>query len=241
MDDYSTRTFIPGNLERIIVERNLPELTPPGFYTLELTTKPSIMKASPKASITIFVRPSTFVIISFFTVLLLLIDCNILLSSPVLQSPAFRKLALFAHSINIILIALRRLILSVTSISQGVLSPAFRKLALFARSISIGQKFVFLGICILTITSVALALGLERFAINSAIFFYFCLIIGVTNLLWEALRYKITSLNLHPSLRMILSLAMLGLLTYSLNEILATVILASALCMAIQAKSRRLT
>jgi len=179
IEDYSTRTFKPGKLERIIVERSLPAFIPPGFFTLELSARPSILKSPPKASITICLKPSTSSMTTPLTVLI------------------------------------------------------------FSCAISIGQKFVFLGICVLMIAALQLIFALETFANDLAALAYFSLTIGAINLIWETSKRKTTFLKFHLPTRLILSLTILGLLTYVSNMILAMVIFGFTFYMAIYAKLKR--
>lgn len=231
IEDYSTRTFETGEFVRIIFERSLPAITPPGFFTLDLSARPSILKAPPKASITICVKPSTSIIVTPLTALAsssaiytLLILGAYLDVGKLPKNPALRGLASFAYSSNI---------------KSEEINGAFKKTYI---NFSVGQKFVFLGICALIIASFPLIIGLERFANDLAILAYFSLTTGVVNLLWETLKRKTTNLKLNPSLRLMLSLTILGLLTYLsnnlLNKILGIAILAFMSYMAIRVKLR---
>jgi len=228
IEDYSTRTFKPGKLERIIVERSLPAFIPPGFFTLELSARPSILKAPPKASITICVKPSTSSTITPLTALVFSSVIYTLLTlgahvdvSKLPESPALRRLALFAYLSNV---------------RSEEVDEAFKKTFI---NFSIGQKFVFLGISALIMAAFPLIVGPEGFANDLAILAYFSLTIGIVNLLWETSKHKTTNLKLHPSIRLILSLSILGLLTYFSNMILATVIFGFTLYMAIYVKLKR--
>jgi len=232
IEDYSTRTFKPGKFERITVERSLPALIPLGFFTLELSAKPSILKAPPIASITICVKPSTSITITFLTAFmsssaiygLLTLGAHVDVGK-LPKNPTLRRLALFAYSSNV---------------RSEEVDEAFKKTFI---NFSIGQKFVFFGMCALIIASLPLIVRLEGFANDLAILAYFSLTIGVINLLWETSKRKTINLKLHPSVRLILSLTVLGLLTYlsnSLsNKILATVIFAFTLYMAIHVRLKR--
>jgi len=231
IEDYSTRTFKPGKFERIIVERNLPAFIPPGLFTLELSAEPTILKAPPKASITICVKPSTSSITTPLTALVFSSVTYTLLTlgahvdvSKLPKNPVLRRLALFGYS---------------TNVKSEEVGQAFKKTFI---NFSVGQKFVLLGICVLITASFPLIVGLEGFANDLAILAYFSLTIGLINLLWETSKRKTINLKLHPSIRLILSLIILGLLTclsnsFS-NKITAIVIFAFTLYMAIRVKPK---
>jgi len=228
IEDYSTRTFKPGKFERITVERSLPALIPLGFFTLELSAKPSILKAPPKASITVCVKPSTSITITFLTAFmsssaiygLLTLGAHVDVGK-LPKNPTLRRLALFAYSSNV---------------RSEEVDEAFKKTFI---NFSIGQKFVFLGIFALIMAAFPLIVGLEGFANDLAILAYFSLTIGIVNLLWETSKHKTTNLKPHQSIRLILSSTILGLLTYFSNMILATVIFGFTLYMAIYAELKR--
>jgi len=208
VEDSSTRVFTPGRVERLrtlpegAVEVTLPEFIPPGFYTLELSAKPAMLKPPLKASITIYVEPSTLIITVLLTALIFSGAAYILLTLGThidvgkLSNTVAGRLALFSYSMYIksqeVDVALRRTLIN----------------------LSIGQKFVFLGICSLITAPLPLMLRFEGFANDLAILAYFSLVIGVINLFWETSKPKIINLRLHPSIRLMLSLITLVLLTY---------------------------
>jgi len=228
-EGYSTRAFMPGKFERMqtlskdAVEVSLPAFLPPGFYTLELSAKPQILKSPPKVALVIYVEPSTSAIAAPLTTLVFSGTLYIMLTlgarvdaGKLSKNPAARKLALFSYSINIK--------------SQEVAMALKRTFINF----SIGQKFVFLGICFLITATLPLILRFEGPANDLAILAYFSLMIGVINLLWESSKPRIINLQLHPSVRLMLSLINLGLLTYLSNKILGTMILVFTLYIAIR-------
>jgi len=231
IEDYSTRTFKPGKFERIIVERKLPALISPGFFTLELLARPSTLKAPPKASVTVYVKPSTSATTAHLVTLLFSSAICTLLTlgasvdiDKIPKKPALGRLALFAYSINV---------------KSEQVDETLRKTFI---NFSIGQKFVFLGVCALVVASFPLILGLESFANDLAISAYFSLTVGVINLIWEMMKRETVNSKLHPLGRLILSLTILGVLTYFsnhlLNRILAAAILAFTLYMAIRVRLR---
>jgi len=224
MEGSSTRIFVPGIFERMrtypadAVEVILPEYIPPGFYILELSAKPSGLKPPPRASIVIYVEPSTSIINTLLTVLIFSGAIHIPLDLGAHVDPdnlpknyILRNLALFAYLIN------------VRSLHADVgIRRTFN-------NFSVGQKFVFLAICSLIMTIFPVVLRFETFANDLAILIYFSLVIGVVNLFWENFKTKTTNLKLHPSSRLLLSLIALGLSTYLSNKILGTLIFALTL------------
>jgi len=169
--DYSTRAFNPGKLERITVERSLPTAIPPGFFALELIAKPASIAQLPPVTIIVYIEPSM----------------NILIAS--LAISIFLGIA-FCFSI---FIAYKGI--------EALKNPMARKLGIIMLLIdakmyetiyafSIGQKFVFMGICILIASAFTLSIGLEQIADQLAILTYFALLIGVANLILENLEIK---------------------------------------------------
>jgi len=82
LEDYSLRGgrgYEPGKLERVVIERNLPLLTPPGLYALELVAKPAGRDSTAQARVNIYVEASHFFLFeiallpAFFGALLILV------------------------------------------------------------------------------------------------------------------------------------------------------------------------
>jgi hypothetical protein len=230
MEDCSTRTFAPGKFERIrvlpsdAIEVTLPPFIPPGFYALELSARPSALKAPKEASIIIYIAPSTFAITAPLAALTFSSAVYVTLAlgasvdvDKLPRNPAFRRLALLAYSIDV-----------KSQEADEALKKAFI-------NFSIGQKFVFLGLCALIMASLPLMLRLESFANDLAILAYLSLTIGVINLLLEMLKPETIKpetidLKSRPSMRLVLSLTVLILLTYYYSsKILAIIIVAFTL------------
>jgi len=224
MEGSSTRIFVPGIFERMrtypadAVEVILPEYIPPGFYLLELSVEPSGLKSPPKASIVIYVRPSTSIMNTLLTVLIFSGTIYIPLDLGAHVDPdnlpknyILRSLALLAYKINNNLL----------QVDVGIRRTL--------NNFSVGQNLVFLAICSLVMTIFPLVLRFETFANDLAILTYFALVIGVANLFWENFETKTIHLKPHTSSRLILSLITLGLLTYLSNRILGILIFALTL------------
>ncbi|MGQ9544031.1 MAG: hypothetical protein ACUVTM_08160 [Candidatus Bathyarchaeia archaeon] len=224
IEDYSTRNFNPGRPERIVVERNIPMIAPPGFFTLNLEAKPASLKPLPTATITIHIEPSTISFIAHLTV-------------SILSGVAFCSSIFMAHtSVEALRTPLPKRRVRINSqfgkftFSAGVELPVLRdpkvrelgilmflidaKIRGTIGAFSIGQKFVFSGIWILMATALTFSAGLEQVAEQLAILAYFTLVIGVGNLMWENLKVKHLSELKSPALRSILSLLTFNGLIY---------------------------
>ena len=98
---------------------------------------------------------------------------------------------------------------------------------------SIGQKFVFGGICLLISTAVVLSVGLSMFADKFAILAYYSLVVGVLNILFENFqesRESKVSINGNVLSRINLSLLVfIFLIIFSISELGITISLLSVL------------
>jgi len=228
VNDYSTRTFNPGKPERITIERTMPAATPPGFYALELEAKPASTAPLPPATIIVYVEPSKVVFIaplavSMFSMAALCFSVFTAYTSPEdLKRPLPRRrfkvgfhLGKFTVSAGVELPALR----DPTARSLGLLMLLIEDKTLETiGAFSIGQKFVFTGICVLVMAALALSLGLEGFANQLAILTYFALVIGVGNLIYENLEVKrLPKFKSRIPSRTLLSLFVFNLLIYLSN------------------------
>jgi hypothetical protein len=228
VDDYSTRTFNPGKPERIFIERTMPTATPPGFFALELEAKPASMAPLPPATIIVYVEPSKVVFIaplavSIFSMAALCFSVFIAYTSPEdlkrpLPSRRFKvgfRLGRFTLSAGVELPALR----DPTARSLGLLTLLIEdKTRETIGAFSIGQKFVFTGICVLVMAAFTLSMGLEQFANQLAILTYFALVIGVGNLIYENLEVKwLDKFKSQIPSRTFLSLFIFNLLIYLSN------------------------
>jgi hypothetical protein len=215
IEGRSERTFAPGKFVRMqtypknAVEVALPELIFPGFYALELSTEPSILRAPPKASITIYVGPSALFMpylgivssISGFVYVLLFIGARVDIGR-LPKSTAIRRLLLCAY---------------LAEIKSQEITSALRKILI---NFSIGNKFILLGICSLIVAFLPLTLDLEEAANDLAILSYFSLTMGVVNIIWEAIS-KTVNLKHGLSMREVLSLIVLAILISFSNMFLA--------------------
>ncbi|MBS7658905.1 MAG: hypothetical protein QW487_07560 [Candidatus Bathyarchaeia archaeon] len=223
VEDYSTRVFNPGKPERITIERTMPMAIPPGFFALELVAKPASIASLPPATIIVYIKPSrTFfiapLIVSLFSMVALCFSIFIAYTGiealrkplPKKRFKACLRLGEFTLSIGMELPALR----SLTARKLGILMLlAEAKISETISAFSIGQKFVFSGICILIAAAFTLSAGLEQFANQLAILTYFALVIGVVNLIWENLKVKHLPKISFP-LRVALSLLAFNTLVY---------------------------
>jgi hypothetical protein len=228
INDYSTRTFNPGKPERITIERVMPIATPPGFFALELEAKPESMNSLPSATIIIYVKSSKTVFIapltaSIFSMVAFCFSIFIAYTSledlkRSLPSRKFKvgfRLGRFMLSAGIKLPALK----DSTIRNLGILMLLIEdKIYATISAFSIGQKFVFTGICVLIAAAFALSLGLEQFANQLAILTYFALVIGVGNLIYENLEVKrLAKFKSRIPSRIFLSLFIFNLLIYLSN------------------------
>jgi len=192
--------YKPGVWERLSIEKSLPELIPPGLYALELVAKPVGMDATGPATIIIYVRPSPshlqcsmlVVIISGAALALSLTGGLIVRWATQLES----RLRFPRVPLRFLRAPIMRAATHVTSARVELQRIEVETVRLIA-SFSIGQKFVFSGICLLMLAAFMLIGGLEAFASEIATLTYFALVIGVLNLIWDNI------LESRPKLRQI--------------------------------------
>jgi len=202
--------YRPGVWERLYIERSLPELVPPGLYALELVAKPVGMDATAPATITIYVRPSSSLLQS--SILAVIISGIALALS--LTAPITRCAMQLKGRLEFLKAPIMGIATYVTSArAQRIEAETMRSIASF----SIGQKFVFSGICLLMLAAFMLIGGLEAYANEIAILTYLSLVIGVSNLIWDNIlesRVKLSKISRKaPSYsRIFISLLAFGIL-----------------------------
>jgi hypothetical protein len=218
VNESSTRTFMHGVRETININRTIPFITPSGFYLLELRARPEKLAAPPPLELTIYIRMSSYML----GLLLLLAS----VSGFGLGLNIFYEdlLDLYASSPK-----LRRWLSPLIMLEDWIESSR-AQLFSAVRSFSTGQRFIFSGICILMSAALTLAAGLQDLAEQLAIVTYFCLVLGVVNLIWEYRReVKPPKFRLPYPLRLPISLTILTLLIYSSLSSLSPIFLIASL------------
>ena len=227
--DYSDRGFEPGRLETIVVERYLPTLLPPGFFTLSLSAKAEGSDLPLEADIIIYVMPSITVwgppLVSLLAGGCLYVVLTLGARARAGVMPRYvvlRSAALLGSRIDM---AEERFSSWVVRVYVGF---------------SVGQKLVFLGICVLNLTLIPTTAHIESYANDLAVAAFLFLAVGVTNLVLE-MKIRAVGVDFHGAARMMLSLTVVGILTYSSNRILAIAVLSFPFYMAVDVlrKSRK--
>ena len=227
--DYSDKTFEPGRLETIVVKRDLPTLLPPGFFTLSLSAKAQGSDLPLEADIVIYVMPSITVwcppLASLLTggCLYVLMTLGARARAGVMpRYVVLRNAALLGSRIDM---TTERFSSWVVGVYVGF---------------SVGQKLVFLGICVLTSTLIPITAHIESDANDLAVAAFLFLAVGVTNLVLE-MKVRAADVGFHGAARMMLSLTVVGILTYSSNRILAIAVLSFPFYLAVDMvrKSRK--
>ncbi|MBS7622246.1 hypothetical protein KEJ39_01040 [Candidatus Bathyarchaeota archaeon] len=203
--EYSTRTYMMGVTERLVVERDLPTITPSGFYALQIVAKPEGLDPLEPCELVIYISGSNY--------LMGLLTFALLLSSSLYGlltvSAYVRRVGLESVRPN-----LRNFASTLHSLDFCVEHVENRSIEVL-HGFSIGQRFIFSAICSLLLAGFSLALRLHGLADQLAILTYFALVIGVGNLFWE--NYKEARpprFRLPFPLRLTLSLFLLTVLLY---------------------------
>jgi len=176
-NDYSTRTYVKGNTERIVIERDLPTVTPSGFFALQLSAKPEGLDPLEPCELVIYVSRSNY----FMNLLLLLL----------VSSGTFYGLTKSAYVRRVGMESARplyRMGASLLILIDLSMERAENKLIGVLSSFSIGQKFIFSAICILFLTAMSLTLRIQGLADQLGILAFFAISVGVVNLIWESFK-----------------------------------------------------
>jgi len=220
--DYSDRGFEPGRLETIVIERYLPTLLPPGFFTLSLSAKAEGSDLPLEADIIIYVMPS---ITAWGPPLATLLAGSCLFV--VLRLGARARAGVMPRYVvlrNAALLGSR-----IDMADERFSSWVVRVYVGF----SVGQKLVFLGICVLNSTLIPITAHLESYANDLAVAAFLFLVVGVANFVLE-MKVRAADVDFHGAARMMLSLTVVGILTYySSNRILAIALLSLPFYMAV--------
>jgi len=177
------RGYRPGVWERLSIEKSLPTLIPPGLYALELVAKPIGMDATGPATIIICVSPSSSHLQS--SVLAVIIS-GVALALSLTGGLVVRWVTKLGGHLKFLRALILGVATRVTSARAELQRIEVETVRLIAR-FSLGQKFVFSGICLLMPAAFMLIGGLEAFANEIATLTYFSLVIGVLNLVWESI------------------------------------------------------
>jgi hypothetical protein len=203
--EYSTRTYMKGVTERLVVERALPTITPSGFYALQIIAKPEGLDPLEPCELVIYVSNSKY-LMGFLASFLLLSGsiCGLLTVSAYVRRVGVESVGPSLRSVASALLSLDFSVEHAENRSIEVL-----------QGFSIGQRFVFSAICSLLLAGFSLALRLQGLADQLAILTYFALVVGVGNLFWENFREaRPPRFKLPFPLRFTLSLLLLTLLLY---------------------------
>ncbi|MBS7628705.1 hypothetical protein KEJ23_01835 [Candidatus Bathyarchaeota archaeon] len=221
VNESSTRTFKHGVRETITINRTIPFITPSGFYLLELKGKPERLPSQPTLKLTIYIGMSNYLLglliflifTSGFRLSLIMLYDRLKTIGEAAANPILRKVAIQLLSLE-----------DLVEDAEGQLISAIK-------NFSTGQRFIFSGICILISAALTLTVGLEGLAEQLAIITYFCLVLGVANLIWEYRKeVKPLKFRLPYPLRLPLSLAILTLLIYfSSSSLSPTFLMASSI------------
>jgi len=185
--------YKPGVWERLSIEKTLPELIPPGLYALQLVAKPVGMEATNPATIIIYVGPSSSHLqFSLFAVIISGVALALNLTGDLIIRWA-RRLEGRLKFLEAPIMGIAAYVTSARAQIPRIRAETARLIASF----SLGQKFVFSGICLLMLAAFMLIGGLEAFANEIATLTYFSLVIGVLNLVWDNI------LELRPKLSQI--------------------------------------
>jgi len=209
------RGYRPGVWERLSIEKSLPGLIPPGLYALELVAKPVGMDPTAPATIIIYVRPSSSHLqFSMLAVIVSGVALGVSLTGGLITKWA-TQLKGRLESLRAPIMGIVTHLTSARAELQRIEAETIRLIASF----SIGQKFVFSGICLLMLAAFMLIGGLEAFANEIATLTYFSLVIGVLNLIWDNIsesRVKLLkTLQKSPSYsRTLISLLAFSILVY---------------------------
>ncbi|MEM3004577.1 MAG: hypothetical protein QXO25_00725 [Candidatus Bathyarchaeia archaeon] len=203
--EYSTRTYMKGVTERLVIERSLPTITPSGFYALQIVAKPEGLDPLGPCELVIYVSDSKYLMI-------------FLGSSLILSGSLYGLLTVSAYVRRVGVESVRP---SLRSVASALLSLDFcvehagnRSIEVL-QSFSVGQRFVFSAICSLLLAGLSLELRLQGLADQLAILTYFALVVGVGNLFWENFREaRPPRFKLPFPLRSMLSLLLLTVLLY---------------------------
>jgi hypothetical protein len=235
----------------------LPSVTPSGIYELELVATPENRGTLPPAKVKMFVIQSPgYIYLYFFGMFLFFVlyeiqiaygDVIRLKTTEVTGAMQKDKIAYYAlmeqekkETENIIrkpfyfFLPIKFILYEAVEKALPLineLQEIDRKLKASCVDFSIGQKFVFGGICLLVSTAVVLSAGLSMFAEKFAILAYCSLVIGIFNILFEDFqesRDSKTSINVNLPLRVYLSLLIfIFLIIFSISEFGITMALAS--------------
>jgi hypothetical protein len=211
--DHSDRTFEPGRLETIVVKRYLPSFLPPGFYTLRLSAKALGSEPPLQADIVVYLMPSIAVWGPPLAGLLAGVGLYVVMAMG----------ARTRAGVTPRYVVLRNVRLLGSRIDATDERFSSWVIGVYA-SFSVGQKLVFFGICVLMSTLIPLTAYLESYANDLAVVAFLLLAVGVTNLVLE-MRVKPADIGFRGAARMMLSLTVVGILTYSSNKILAIAVL----------------
>ncbi|MEM3596458.1 MAG: hypothetical protein QXL25_07705 [Candidatus Bathyarchaeia archaeon] len=220
INESSTRTFKHGVRETIPINRTIPFITPSGFYLLELKARPERLPAQPPLKLTIYIGMSNYLLVllvlmafaSGFRLSLIIFYDRLRMIGEAAANPTVRKAAIQLISLE-----------DQIEITGGQLISAIK-------NFSTGQRFIFSGICILISAALTLTVGFEGLAEELAIVTYFCLVLGVVNLIWEYRKeVKPLKFRLPYPLRLPLSLAILTLLIYFSSSSLSPIFLIASL------------
>jgi len=227
--DYSDRGFEPGRLETIVVKRDLPTLLPPGFFTLSLSAKVQGSDLPLEADIIIYVMPS--ITVWGPPLASLLAGGGLYVMMAIGARARAGVMPRYVVLRNAALLA-ARIDMTTERFSSWVVRVCV--------GFSAGQKLVFLGICVLNSTLIPMTAHIESYANDLAVAAFLFLAVGVTNLVLE-MKVRAADFGFHGAARMMLSLTVVGILTYSSNRILAIAVLSFPFYMAVDLvrKSRK--
>lgn len=224
VNESSTRTFRFGVRETITINKTIPFITPSGFYLLELTAQPERMPTQPSLRIVIYIGMSNYIL----GLLILLVFASGFRLSLIIFYDRLRMIVETAANPKVRAAATQLLSIEnqMEDIEEQLLSAI--------KNFSTGQRFIFSGICILMSAALTLTVGFEGLAEQLAIVTYFCLVLGVVNLIWEYRReVKPPKFRLPYPLRLPLSLTTLTLLIYFSLSSLSPIFLVTSILVTI--------
>lgn len=150
--------------------------------------------------------------------------------TPISENPAKVTISIYIESSTLLIPRFLIASIILCAIYVLVTAPPFERSIPYSAirraylKFSIGQKLIFSGVFALIVAYYPLMLGLEKLVNNVVALAYFSIMIGVINLIWERMKFRISSLKLPPPIRGILSLFILGDLIYFASKFLAVII-----------------
>lgn len=186
---YSDRGF-EGNKperirvgERVDVGQRLPGIIPSGIYALELVATPENKDPTSPAKVKIYIVQDQIIFL-LFTFIFSVVPLAVFLILGIIYiiSPPTAS-----YIVRSFIVPVLKRVPRVPSVKVNLskVDASELKYAENVKILSIGETFVFIGICFLFFMAITLTTGLTHIAEKFAILLYYSLVIGVINSLWE--------------------------------------------------------